>query len=60
MNASISMTRSNATLPVAAACPSIAIAHVSPKHVEPQTRTQKWYGLGGSRQDFVLPEAANL
>lgn len=58
MFASMTTARRSSTLRAAVACPNALTLIVSPKHVEqPQTITSKWYGLGGSRQDFVLSEA---
>lgn len=58
MFASMTTARRSSTLRAAVACPNTIVTIVSPKHVErPETPNQKWYGLGGSRQDFVLPEA---
>lgn len=59
MFASMTTARRSSTLRAAVACPNAITSIVSPKHVEqPENPTTKWYGLGGSRQDFVLPEAA--
>lgn len=58
MFARTTTARRSSTLRAAVACPNALTFIVSPKHVEqPETMTTKWYGLGGSRQDFVLPEA---